>query len=251
MKKLLTTLACVTTLASTLSADFTRLEMGGGLWKQSPNGTITYSDGTLSGTYTSAKKEKENKYVWLLLKHPVPVLPNIRLEYADISDKGVVTGSLRGFPIAAPLNTPATLELTEYDATLYYNILDNTMWTTLDLGLDVKMINAKYTAAANGAFTGYEGTESIALPLGYVRARVEIPATGLALEGDVKYVTYNGSTVSDIKVKVDYTFDLNMFVEPGIEVGYRVQKFDLTSDDSTTKIKMDFAGLYAGIMLRF
>jgi len=251
MKKLLTTLACVATLASTLSADFGRLEMGGGLWKQTPNGTITYSDGTLSGTYTSNEKEQDNKYIWMLIKHPIPVLPNIRLEYTDISDEGVVEGSLRDFPSIAPTNTPATLELTEYDAALYYNILDNTMWTTLDLGLDVKMINATYNAAANGAFEGYEGTESIVLPLGYARVRFEVPSTGLALEGDIKYVTYNGSTVSDVKVKVDYTLDLDMFINPGIEVGYRIQKFDLTSEDDATKIKMDFSGLYAGIMLRF
>ncbi len=251
MKKIITTLATVATLTTTLSADFTRVEIGGGLWQQTPDGTITYSDGALSGIYTSDKKQQENKYAWMLIKHPIPVLPNIRLEYTDISDEGVVEGSLRDFPSVAPVNTPATLELTEYDAALYYNILDNTMWTTLDLGLDVKFIDATYNAAANGAFEGYEGTESIMLPLGYARVRFEIPATGLAMEGDVKYVTYQGSTVSDVKVKVDYTLDLDMFVDPGIEIGYRVQKFDLTSEDDATKIKMDFAGLYAGIMLRF
>lgn len=251
MKKLLTTLACAATLASTVSADFMRVETGGGLWQQIPTGTITYSDGTLSGTYTSDEKNQQNKYAWLLIKHPIPILPNIRLEYTDISDEGIIEGSLRDFPISAPLNTPATLELTEYDAVLYYNILDNTMWTTLDLGLDVKMINATYNAAANGVFEGYERTESIVLPLGYARVRFEVPATGLALEGDVKYVTYAGSTISDVKVKVDYTLDLDMFVDPGIEIGYRVQKFDLTSKDDATKIKVDFAGLYAGIILRF
>jgi hypothetical protein len=34
-------------------------------------------------------------------------------------------------------------------------------------------------------------------------------------------------------------------------VGYRVQKFDLSSDDDKTKMNMKFAGFYAGLMLRF
>jgi outer membrane protein len=84
----------------------------------------------------------------------------------------------------------------------------------------------------------------------YGRARVEIPATGFGIEADAKYITYDGSTVYDVRAKVDYTFDFDV-VQPGIEIGYRAQKFDIKSDDDKTKMNMDFVGVYAGLMLRF
>ena len=54
-----------------------------------------------------------------------------------------------------------------------------------------------------------------------------------------------------MRAKVDYTFDFVPVVQPAIEVGYRVQKFDVTSDDDKTKMDMEFSGVYAGLMLRF
>jgi len=103
----------------------------------------------------------------------------------------------------------------------------------------------------NGVFTGYENQTTIAIPMAYLRARVEIPATGLALEADGKYITYNGSTVYDARAKVAYTFDFIPVVQPALEVGYRVHKINI--DDSSVDVKsdVDFTGVYAGLFLRF
>ena len=239
-------------LISAAHADMARFEVGGGVWQQKPSGTITYTDGSATGTYTSSEKEDNGAYAWMLIKHPIPIIPNLRLEYADIKDEGTVKGTFKDF---STTSSPARFEMKQYDVIPYYNLLDNTMWTTLDLGIDVKVIEATYEAdnvtVGSTPTPKYTDTDTVYIPLVYARARVEIPATNIGLEADGKYITYDGSTVYDFRAKVDYTFDFVPVVQPAIEVGYRVQKFDVKSDDDKTKLNMDFSGIYAGLMLRF
>jgi len=253
MKKLLTALTAMITASSIASADIARVEMGGGVWDNKPSGTLTYNDGSgITGSYTSNEKSNSSAYAWLLIKHPVPVLPNIRVEYTTLKDEGNADGSFKNFTITGVAK--GSINMTQYDAILYYNILDNTAWITLDLGVDVKFIDLDFKA--EGTIDGipndsYSVNEATPLPMGYLRARVEIPGTDIGLEADGKYITYDGSTISDYRVKVDYTLGFIPVVQPAIEVGYRAQKFELRYDNDQTKLNLDFSGIYAGIMLRF
>jgi len=254
MKKILTTLAVAATLTTVANADFARVEMGGGVWNQTPEGFLSYTDAGATGKYTSNKKEDGSAYLWMLIKHPIPIVPNLRLEYTNIKDNGIVTGKFEDFD--APANTTASLELTQYDVIPYYNILDNTMWTTLDIGIDLKVQETNYQAKGvtiDGVINqNYNDSETVVIPMVYARVRVELPLN-IGVEADGKYITYDGSTIYDMRAKIDYTFDFVPVVQPAIEVGYRVQKFDIENEDGdeTTKMDMEFSGVYAGLMLRF
>ncbi|MFT7860862.1 MAG: TIGR04219 family outer membrane beta-barrel protein [Sulfurimonas sp.] len=253
MKKVISLLAIFLSLAVTASADFTRVEMGAGAWAQNPEGTISYTDGALNGSYISDKTKKTSAYVWMLIKHPIPVVPNLRLEYASVEDKGSVDGEFKDF--SASSVTTGSFKVDQYDVIPYYNLLDNTAWLTLDLGVDIKILDTTFKADGvniYGVGTGnYEDSEMLAIPMGYARARVEIPATEIGLESDIKYITYQGSTLSDFRVKVDYTFDVSPVVQPAIEVGYRAQSYVIKTDDDKTKVDLQFSGVYGGLMLRF
>jgi len=256
MKKFLAAMTCGIIFATTASADLARVEMGVGAWMQTPSGEISYSDSGATGTDKSTQTQNTEGYVWLLLKHPVPIIPNIRLEYTSLTNTGLGEGSFNDFTIPTGETTKTTLDMTQFDIIPYYNILDNTFWTTVDLGVDLKVINSSYKAEAvvpliGVPFAGYSDSVSIVLPMLYLRGRVEIPATDIGLEADVKYVSYNSSTVYDVRAKVDYTLDFIPVIQPAIEVGYRVQKMKIETDDDKTKMDLDFAGVYAGLMLRF
>ncbi len=252
MKKILTTLSAAATLAVSANADFLRVEMGAGGWSQTPSGYIsrTDSDGALNlnGTYTSNENESTQLYVWALLKHPLPIIPNLRLEYVNVDDDGKVTGSVNG--IALPNGGDATIKTDQYDVIPYYNILDNTFWVTLDLGLDIRYATADSTVtdSVTGAVI-YSGSDSVVIPFVYARGRVQVPGTGLGLESDIKYITDGDSTVYDFRAKVDYTFDITPLIQPGIEVGYRAQKYDIV--DGSDRANLDYKGVYVGAMLRF
>ena len=255
MKKTIVSLLCCIGLASMLQADFLRVEMGAGGWTQQPSGDITYKENLLSGgKYTSNKKDDTGIYLWVLLKHPIPLIPNARLEYSSMDDKGKSKGTFEDFD-TGNVATPSTLSVKEYDLIPYYNILDNTMWITLDLGIDLKVADTKFSADGvniNGfGIQDYTKTQTILIPLGYLRARVQIPSTGFGIETDIKYIAFDGSTALDNRIKIDYTFDFSSGIKPGIELGYRTKQYDLKSSDKKTKLNMDFKGVYAGLMLRF
>ena len=177
-------------------------------------------------------------------------MPNLRLEYVSIEDSGVASGQFKDFTITSA-STALSYEMKQYDIIPYYNILDNTAWITLDLGLDIKIIDASYIAAPSGLFTGYSDSVTFALPLLYARGRVEIPATNIGLEADVKYITTGDSTAYDVRAKVDYTLDITPLIQPALEVGYRIQKLDIDESGADAKLDIDYSGFYVGAMLRF
>lgn len=251
MKKVFYSLTCTALLASSVMADFTRVEMGAGAWMQTPKGDAFYTDGGADGSYVSSEKDSTEPYVWILVKHPVPILPNLRVEYVSIEDSGIASGEFKDFDISPAPYTTLSYDMKQYDIIPYYNILDNTTWFTLDLGLDIKIVDASYNAAPTTGFAGYNDSVTFAVPLLYVRTRAEIPSTDIGLEADIKYITTGDSTVYDVRAKVDYTFDFTPTVQPALEVGYRVQKIDIDESSVDAKLDIEFSGFYAGLMLRF
>ncbi len=254
MKKLLTSLSLATLVTMSANADLLRVEAGAGAWQQTPSGYATRSDEDgvlkLNGTYVSDEKDSTEVYAWVLFKHFVPLIPNLRLEYVSIHDEGQTSGrSIGGLPIGTGVTAPTTIDVDEYDVIPYYNLLDNTFWITLDVGLDVKFIQSKANVGAVGAFSGYSSDDSSVIPLLYARGRVQVPTTGLGVEADVKAISDGTNTFYDARAKVDYTFDIFPVIQPGIEIGYRMQKMKV--DDGSTQVDLDYQGVYAGAMLRF
>ena len=260
MKKLLTACALTTLFGASLQADIMRVEAGVGAWAQTPSGYANRNDGDglidLDGTFTSSEKESTETYAWILFKHPLPIIPNLRLEYVTVSDEGKTSGRVNGMEIPDGEAAPTTIDMTQYDIIPYYNLLDNTFWMTVDLGLDVKVIQSDTTVAAVSSpipgvsdFPGYSSTDTTVIPLIYLRTRVEIPVTNIGLEADAKAITDGTNTMYDLRAKVDYTLDFIPVVQPGLEVGYRVQK--LIVDDGANQVDLEYAGVYAGLMVRF
>ena len=239
-------------LSTTLMADFTRVEMGAGSWMSSPSGKVSYTALGLTANDISTEKETTNPYVWVYIKHPIPVLPNIRLEYTSIQTKGLANGTFEDF---SAINSPTQLDMKQYDIIPYYNLLDNTAWITLDLGLDIKLLDTSYKAdgvtGVVGGGSSYSKSEILPLPLIYTRIRVEVPATDLALEADAKFIKYSSSTVYDVRIKLDYTFSFIPVIEPAIEIGYRMQKYDIDEADLDGQVNLEFSGVYVGAMIRF
>lgn len=247
MKKI-TDIVILTVLASTtLIADFTRIEMGAGAYSSTPSGKVSY---TATANDISNEKGTINPYVWVYIKHPIPTLPNIRLEYASIETNGIANGTFKDFSASS---SATKLEMTQYDIIPYYNLLDNTAWLTLDVGLDIKFLDTNYRADNVTGSTGttYNESSMLVLPLIYTRMRVEIPTTNIGIEADAKFIKYSSSNVYDARIKLDYTLDFMPAIEPAIEVGYRVQKYDIDEADLNGKVNLEFSGVYVGAMIRF
>ena len=118
-------LAFAALLTTTASADFARVEMGVGAWQQTPGGTITYADTGVGFEDRSQENSQSEIYAWMLIKHPIPIIPNLRLEYVNVLNEGTYN-VLSGTPVGGiPTGALSELEITQFDIVPYYNILDN------------------------------------------------------------------------------------------------------------------------------
>lgn len=263
MRLFMATTFAISIALTPLSADLWKIDTGAGAWDSAATGTIT---STVNETLyfkddLSAHESVQNGYFYLSVKHPLPILPNLRLEYTDVSTSGnsteVGTRSTslpQNITIAASA-VKSSLSMTQYDTVLFYNLLDETLGMTVDMGLDLKYLMTDYRV--DGV---YESSDSTMIPLVYLRGRYDLPRTGLGVEGDIKYITDGSSTVYDLRLKVDYVLEFLPVLHPGVELGYRLQQFTSDGEESSlvgpilsgdTDTDIGFSGVYGGLTVKF
>lgn len=222
--RLKTVVVLLMALGVSLNADLLRAEIGVGVFSAEPGGTFEPEAG---GSGAELKDDlgidKANDlYVWAFLKHPVPIIPNVRIEYLALNH--------------AP-DDADSFGVNELDGILYYNLLDDTLFVTLDLGIDIKYIEADYG-----------NNETATVGLLYGRGRVE-PTEWLGFEAILQATNYGENKGYDARLKVDYTMTFIPVVKPGLEVGYRIHKLQYAIGDILNKA--EYSGVYGGLMVRF
>jgi outer membrane protein len=251
MRRLLLPFATLSLFSSVSPADTLGIRAGANYWKYDISGTARYQ------TKNSANDIDVNQDLgyddgsagvyYLILEHPVPVLPNVRLSYTDIDEdangrltKTVVYGNTTFLANEA---VSSQVQLKQTDITLYYELLDNVV--SLDLGLTGKYIDSK--ARITGAISGtQDASVSGWVPLVYLGVGADLPLTGLGVSADGSFVKYQDSTFYDYSVRATYTTPWHV----GLDVGYRKIKLDLDDfDDSFANVEFD--GPYAGAYLHF
>jgi hypothetical protein len=63
-------------------ADVLGVSVGGGSWQASPEGDIGRTDINLESTLNL--DEENNQFVFVAIEHPIPILPNIRLQHSEM-----------------------------------------------------------------------------------------------------------------------------------------------------------------------
>ena len=213
-------------LSTAAKADFVRIEGAIGVMAAEPGGTIAAADG---GTEFDLKddlglKTENDLYLWAFLKHPVPIIPNVRLEYLGLNHTP---------------DSDSTYKVEELDGILYYNLFDNLFWITADLGVDIKYV----TTDANAM-----DSENALLGLLYGRLRLE-PLDWLGIEALLSATNYEDNKGYDARLKIDYTMTFVPVLQPAFELGYRIHKIQYKIGDVINK--SEYTGVYGGLMLRF
>ena len=248
MKKI-NTLVCLAALAAPLSAqaDFIGVSVGGGMWSASPSGTIQKTDNPGEDELNVAENlhwsSNNNVYAFATLEHPVPILPNARLSYARISQDGEGPANFTFDGVTYTGNASNDFTIETVDLLLYYEILDNVV--SVDLGLNVRSLKVDYTITETGTSTSNSDSSSQTIPMLYGMVGAS-PIPDLLISGELSYIAYSGSTISDFTAKVSYT--TSFFV--GVEAGYRKQQY--TFDDvNDTNADLSFDGVFAGAYVKF
>lgn len=242
-------LLCLLAMTSplTANADFLSVAVGGGAWNADPSGSFQkVSDAIAGNPPVDVKNDlywdtEAQGYAFITFEHFVPILPNARLMLTNIDQSG--SGDFN-FTFDGDTYTGTgsnDFSIKTIDLLLYYEVLDNVV--SLDLGLNIRNLKVDYTISSTGTTTTDSFDETV--PMLYVLVGAS-PWPELILSGELSYLAYDGSSISDFTAKVGYT--TNFFV--GFEAGYRIQKYEF-DDISDTDAKLDFDGVFAGAYLKF
>lgn len=296
MKKLV--LAAALLSPSAAFADFIGVHAGISQWKSEFSGEIAgiqkYNKRQGYGWGVPSFEERgleqnDQVFGYLAIEHPVPMLPNVRLDFTEISDSGtspspllsqryIQTVELNQGPTDIPWdisqNVSTQINISAVDVTAYYEILDN--WVNLDVGLTIRKMSGEFIETTDpestpnvllGGTCNYTnvivgqpgqciiGAQSettpfdIVVPMLYTNVRFDIPMTGVFFEGRGKGIAASGSRVLDIEIEAGYMFDFTV-AELGIALGYRTSSLKADDlDDLYADAKLD--GYYAGLKFHF
>lgn len=237
-------LALVAPLAS---ADFLGVYAGVGQWQSDYDGQVGDRNNDI-GVEQLGLDDSGNNFVYLAFEHPVPILPNARIQYTDINTRQSATltesFSLDGQQFNVSETIDSDVDLTHVDFTLYYELLDN--WVNLDLGLTARQFDGY--VQAQGELEQQRSELDEVIPMIYGKARFDLPLTGLYAGVEANIINYDDNSLSDTNAHLGYYFVDSMLVDVGIEVGYRQMQLEI-EDDVTADV--DLTGPYAALTVHF
>jgi outer membrane protein len=176
-------------------------------------------------------------------EHPVPILPNVRLNYTRIqqSGSGELSTEYDAFNSGVPVDSD--LDLSQFDATLYYEVLDN--WVNLDAGVTVRSLDGELIVRERSTNGQVSRTEiSGAIPMGYLAARFDLPLTGLSVGAQGNVISYDGDSVSDFNAFGQYEVSALR-----LRAGYRQMNIDY--EDSNDRLDVEIGGPFVSAGLTF
>ena len=238
-------------------ADVAGVHAGASYWSPSFSGGFDSGDSTIG----EISLEKDLGYegasatgLYVAIEHPVPMLPNLRIEHTSLSDSSSSTLSrnieFEGESFTSGSKVNSKFDLTHTDYTGYYEILDGLGWLSADVGMTFRMFDGQIKIADETGATDASLNLDVPVPLLYGKGQFDIPGAPfpIAVGGIINYLSLGGASIADNRFYVSAAADLP--VEVGAELGYRsfTMEFDdvgdLTSDLSAS-------GWYASATVHF
>ncbi len=177
--------------------------------------------------------DDNSNFAYIALEHPIPLIPNIRLQQVDLD-------------LSSNGATSIDLDITHQDAILYYEILDN--WVNLDLGLSARRYDG-IAKVSNGAGRVKLNVDDV-VPMIYVKAQFDLPLSGLSVAADLNATDYSGDEITDASIKIAYESNLIPLLGLGAEIGYRYMSMELDDLRYLDK-ELTVDGPYAAVTLHF
>ncbi|MBB3168078.1 TIGR04219 family outer membrane beta-barrel protein [Simiduia aestuariiviva] len=205
-------------------ADALGLHLGIGQWLNDPEGkNFNYTLNDLN------HKQSTNAFYYAAFEHPVPLLPNVRIQYTNLDHKGNTE-----FPsIDGGVLVSSHTQLSQTDAIGYYELLDN--WISLDVGVGVRRYTGRSRIVIDDVNTNSESADTY-LPTLYGDANFDLPFTGFSVGASVLGGSFNSSEFTEFSARVSYMLDNIPSV--GGELGFkksnisRINGLDLDGDYS-------------------
>jgi len=228
--------------ANTLMADVLGFSVGANYWNYDMDGKVR---SPLAENNYIAIDYRDNNDVnfYVSFEHPIPFLPNVKLQQNNIQSTGVIAISDPGYMNGLVVNVLGDIDLSHTDVLLYYEVLDN--WVNLDIGMSAKYFDG-YTRFNYETLIDDESDFDDWIPMLYAKAQLDLPLTGLSAAATVEALSFDSNKVSDVDVALLYQHTTGL----GVSLGYRTLDVDLKNVNSfKSDLKVD--GFYLGGMIAF
>jgi outer membrane protein len=220
---------------------------GAGSWQQEYSGTVASGLVDVDVEDDLALDDENNNMFYAAVEHGVPLLPNVRLQYVEISPAGdsVLTRPIdfngAVFNMSDPVATD--VELSQTDVVAYYQLLDNVV--SLDLGLGVRWVDG-YVAVASTLESSRAELKGV-LPMLYAKVRVDLPFGGLWIAAEGQGTGYDGNSLIDATAQLGWESKWGV----GAEAGWRMFRLELEDYDEFSGADFDVSGPYMALNFHF
>jgi outer membrane protein len=269
MKRISLSLLCAG-LVTFASADLLSISAGVGYSQQKIDGyvkngdTINYFNN--SSAQTDGNKntgdlgldDENNPYVWVKFIHPIPILPNIKVQYTKYHSTGHsdwIAGGVEIFgdvSISTGLtNANTKMDINSYDLTLFYEIKPIFADIEAGFGVDLWKGNTRIEGDTKDLVKKHVVIdEDWIAPLPYLYANIETMSLfGFSALGYVKWAKAGDNHHYEYLGALKYTIDIFGPVNPFIKVGYKYKEAYGVDGDNETKLK--YEGVFAEIGAKF
>lgn len=195
--------------------------------------------------------DKNLSSFYIKVEHPVPLLPNIKLQRNSLSSNGntrideTFVFDNQTFRVDSIL--AQDVDLSNIDATFYYEILDNDL-VSLDLGVTAKYIDGDISVV--GDDKNITQDLSAVIPMGYLYGSFGLLGTGTKIFAEVNYVSYDGSSLSDMQFGIAYELIDSLAVDLSLKAGVKKTKLELDDIDNVNA-DLTFDGAFISAELHF
>ena len=218
-------------------ADFIGIYMGAGSWGQKFEGNL---DDAVFDTNVNLSND-DGSIIYVAIEHPIPILPNFKLQRTSMSTTGSVTSQFSYNGQIAEVGSDVDLSFDQLDSVAYMELLDN--WVALDLGVAIRFYDIEFVVDNPFAAADAKDDLSVAIPFLYGAAAIKLPL-GLYFNAEAFVVSYNGSSIEDIKYGIGYESKFRL----GVEAGVRSTTIDMDEVDKFSS-KFTAEGSYVSVTL--
>jgi outer membrane protein len=228
-------------------ADALGFSIGAYQWQQNIDGSVRSGGENVDLHDDLGFGRQHNNVYFAEFDHPVPVLPNVRLQHTEMSSSETSTLTrtitVDDVTYSASSAVRTDLDLSHTDATFYYRPLDN--WVKLRAGLTLRNFDKGVKIRSLSTGDTAKVDISSVIPMLYLAARFDLPLTGLYIGADANGIAYSGSHLFDSRINAGYETPIGI----GIEGGYR--RFELKYDHSGDHADVTVDGVYAEVFYHF
>ena len=244
MKKLLAiAIAASTPMMAQADLLFT-VEAGANFWNVEADGDA--GDAELGKDGLDLESQTSN-VLFVSFEHPVPVIPNIKIQKTDLDLSGDGTASYEFLNITYMGDTSSQFDLSHTDLTLYWGVPLPIPFFDINFGLTARQFDGIVSVTDKTTSNTEEQDLDFVLPMGYWNVDFD-SHIGIYGRAELNAIAYDGNSMTDTTFAVGYTLPLPIpMVDVNIEAGHRMISLKTDEDSTDIDINADVSGMFAGL----